>query len=70
VALVRNFLGQVRLSQGDHDRAAQLFSEGLNAARSTQDWFTILVSLYDVALSSLAQGDLTSAAERQQEGVS
>ena len=33
VALVCNFLGQIRLSQADHDRAAQLFTEALNAAR-------------------------------------
>ncbi len=70
VALVCNFLGQIRLSQADHDRAAQLFTEALNAARSAQDRFTILVSLYDMGLSSQAQGDLTSAAERLQEGVS
>src|ERR1700735_2204773 len=70
VALVCNFLGQIRLSQSDHDRAAQLFTEALNAARSAQDRFTILVSLYDLALSSQAQGDLTGAAERLQEGVS
>ncbi len=70
VALVCNFLGQIRLSQGDHDRATQLFTEGLNAARSAQDRFTILVSLYDLALSRQAQGDLTGAAERLREGVS
>jgi len=70
VALVCNFLGQIRLSQGGHDRAAQLFTEGLNAARNAQDRFTILVSLYDLALSNQAQGDLTGAAERLQEGVS
>ena len=70
VALVCNFLGQIRLSQADHDRAAQLFTEALNAARSAQDRFTILVSLYDLALSSQAQGDLSGAAERLQEGVS
>ncbi len=70
VALVCNFLGQIWLSQGDHDRAAQLFTEALNAARSAQDRFTILVSLYDLALSSQAQGDLTDAAERLREGVS
>ena len=70
VALVCNFLGQIRLSQADHDRAAQLFTEALNAARSAQDRFTILVSLYDLALSSQAQGDLASAAEHLQEGVS
>ena len=70
VALVCNFLGQIRLSQADHDRAAPLFTEALNAARQAQDRFTILVSLYDLALSSQAQGDLTGAAERLQEGVS
>ena len=70
VALVCNFLGQIRLSQADHDRAAQLFTEALNAARSAQDRFTILVSLYDLALSSQARGDLTGAAEHLQEGVS
>ena len=59
-----------RLSQADHDRAAQLFTEALNAARSAQDRFTILISLYDLALSSQARGDLTAAAERLQEGVS
>jgi len=70
VALVCNFLGQIRLSQADHDRAAQLFTEALNAARSAQDRFTILVSLYDLALSSQARGDLSGAADRLQEGVS
>ena len=70
VALVCNFLGQIRLSQGDHGRAADLFTEGLDAARSAQDRFTVLVSLYDLGLSSQAQGDLTGAAERLQEGVS
>ena len=70
VALVCNFLGQIRLTQADHDCAAQLFTEALNAARSAQDRFTILVSLYDLALSSQARGDLTGAAERLQEGVS
>jgi len=69
VALVCNFLGQIRLSQADHNRAAQLFAEGLTAARSAQDRFTILISLYDLALSSQAQGDLAGAADRLQEGV-
>jgi len=70
VALACNFLGQIRLSQGDHDRAAQLFTDGLNAARSAPDRFTILVSLYDLALSSQAQGDLTGAAGHLQKGLS
>jgi len=39
-------------------------------ARSSPDRFTILISLYDLALSSQAQGDLAGAAEHLQEGVS
>jgi tetratricopeptide (TPR) repeat protein len=70
VALACNFLGQIRLRQGDHDRAAQLFTDGLSAARSAPDRFTILVSLYDLALSSKAQGDLVGAAEHMKEGLS
>jgi predicted ATPase len=70
IALACNFLGQIRLSQGDHDRAAQLFTDGLNAARSAPDRFTILISLYDLALRSQAQGDLTGAAGHLQDGVS
>jgi hypothetical protein len=54
LALACNFLGQVRLSQGDHDRATQLFTEGLTAARSAPDRFTILVSLFDLALGGRA----------------
>jgi tetratricopeptide (TPR) repeat protein len=67
---VPNFLGQVRLSQGDHDSATLLFTEGLTAARRTQDRPAILISLYDLALSSQARGDLTGAAERLTEGLS
>ena len=70
VALTCNFLGQIRLRQGDHEGAAQLFSDGLSQARSAPDRLTILVSLYDLALSSQAQGDLTSAAQHLQEGLS
>src|SRR5215831_4576367 len=70
VALVCNFLGQIRLSQGDHDRATQLFTEGLNAARTAADRFTILVSLFDLALSRQEQGDLAGATAHLQEGVS
>jgi predicted ATPase len=69
VALVYDFLGQIRLSQGDHDGAAQLFGESLSAARSADDRFTILVALYDLALNSQAQGDLTTAGQRLREGL-
>ena len=70
LALVCNILGQIRLSQGEHDRATQLFTEGLNAAHSAPDRFTILVSLFDLALGRQAQGDLASASGRLREGVS
>ena len=68
VALVDNFLGQIRLSQGDNDTAARLFTDGLAVARRAQDGIPILVSLYDLALSSQAQGDLAAAAGHLKEG--
>jgi len=70
LALAANFLGQIQLSRGDHDRAAGMFTDGLNAARRAQEHFTILVSLYDLALSSHQQGDLSRAASLLEEGVS
>ncbi len=69
VTLAENFLGQIYLGQGDHDRAARHFTDGLTAARGAQDRFTILVSLYDLALSSQVGGDLTAAAARLKEGL-
>jgi predicted ATPase len=68
VALLHNFLGQIRLSQGDHRGAAQLFTEALSAARHVSDRFTLLISLYDLALASKAQGDLRGAATALTEG--
>jgi tetratricopeptide (TPR) repeat protein len=68
VALLHNFLGQILLSQGDHNGAAQLFAEALSAARHVSDRFSLLISLYDLALASQAQGDLRSAAGRLAEG--
>jgi predicted ATPase len=70
LALACNFLGQLRLSQGDHDRATQLFTEGLTAAHRASDRFTVVVSLFDLALGLQAQGDLAGAAGRLQEGIS
>jgi len=70
VALAANFLGQIRLDQGDHRRAADLFSDGLSAAHSAADRFTILVSLYDLALSRQAGGDLDDAADLLKQGLS
>jgi predicted ATPase len=64
-----NFLGQVRLFQGENNAAARLFAEGLSAARRVPDRFSILVSLYDLALSSQAQGDLSRAAQQLKEGL-
>jgi hypothetical protein len=69
VAFVDNFLGQVRLSQADNDAAAQLFTDGLTVARRAQDEIPILISLYDLALSSQAQGDLAGAAGHLKEGL-
>jgi hypothetical protein len=70
VALVHNFLGQIQLSSADYGRAAQLFTAALDAARSTPDRFTILISPYDLALSSQARGDLDAAAGLLRQGLS
>jgi len=69
VAFVDNFLGQVRLSQADNDAAARLFTDGLAVARRAHDRIPILISLYDLALSSQAQGDLAGAAGHLKEGL-
>ena len=69
VALVDNFLGQVRLSQGHNDTAAQLFTDGLTVGRRAQDPISLLISLYDLALTSQAQGDLAGAAGHLKEGL-
>ena len=70
VALTTNFLGQIRLGQHDHHRAAELFNDGLSAAHSAADRFTILISLYDLALSRQAGGDLGDAADLLKQGLS
>jgi predicted ATPase len=70
LALTENFLGQIQLSDGHHDRAARHFADGLRAARRAPDRFTILISLYDLALSSQARGELTEAAALLEEGKS
>jgi predicted ATPase len=67
--LVDNFLGQVRLAQGDNDAAAQLIADGLAVARRAQDRISLLVSLYDLALARQAQGDLAGAAGHLREGL-
>jgi len=69
IAVVDNFLGQVRLSQEDNDGAARLFTDGLTVARRAQDPISLLVSLYDLALTSPAQGDLARAAGHLKEGL-
>jgi predicted ATPase len=69
VAVVDNFLGQIRLSQGDNDIAARLFTDGLTVARRAQDPISLLISLYDLALTSQAQGDLAGAAGHLKEGL-
>jgi hypothetical protein len=70
VALQYNFLGQIPLSQGDNDAAARLLRQGLEAARRVPDRFPLLISLYDLALSSQARGDLAGAAGLLREGLS
>jgi predicted ATPase len=69
IAYMDNFLGQVRLSQADNDAAAQLFTDGLTVARHANDRIPILISLYDLALASQAQGDLDGAAGHLKEGL-
>ena len=69
VAFVDNFLGQIRLSQGDNDAAARLFTDGLTVARRAQDFIPILISLYDLALARQAQGDLGGGAGHLKEGL-
>ena len=59
---VDRVLGLVRLSQGDNDAAARLFTDGLAVARRAQDWNPLLISLYDLALARQAQGDPAAAA--------
>jgi predicted ATPase len=69
VAFVDNYLGEVRLGLGDHDAAARLFADGLAVARRAQDRIALLISLYDLGLSSQARGDLTGAAGHLKEGL-
>jgi tetratricopeptide (TPR) repeat protein len=68
-AMADNFLGQVRLSLKDHDGAARLFTDALTAGRRAQDPISLLISLYDLALSAQAQGDLAGAAGHLKEGL-
>ena len=70
VALASDFLGQIRLGQGEHHHATQLFTDGLAAAHSAADRFTIIVSLYDLALGHQAAGELDDAADLLRQGVS
>jgi predicted ATPase len=64
-----SFLGQVRLSQADNDAAARLFTSALTVARRAHDAIPVLISLYDLALSTQAQGDLAGAARHLKEGL-
>ena len=70
VALTYNFLGQIRLSQADGQAAAGLFTQAVSAAHQALDRFTLLVSLYDLALASHALGDLSGTAAHLAEGLS
>jgi tetratricopeptide (TPR) repeat protein len=68
-AFADNFLGQLRLSQGDSDTAARLFTDGLAVARRARDSIPILISLYDLALARQALDDLADAAAHLKEGL-
>ena len=70
IALVHNFLGQIRLRHQDLDSATQHFREGLSVGRRASDRVSILISLYDLAMSSQAAGELTGAAGFLHEGLS
>jgi predicted ATPase len=67
--LIDNFLGEVRLGQGDQDAAARLLADGLTVARRAQDRISLLISLYDLALAGQAQGDPAAAAGHLKEGL-
>ena len=69
VALLDNFLGQVRLGQHDHDGAARLFADGLAEGRRAPDAIALLVSFYDLALASRVQGDPAGAEGHLKEGL-
>ena len=70
VALASNFLGQIELGRGDHHRAADLFTDGLSAAHGAADRFTVLISLYDLALSHQARDEMDDAADLLRQGLS
>jgi predicted ATPase len=70
VAFVYNFLGQIRLTQGDDQAATRLFTQALTTARRAPDRITILISLYNLAVSNHARGDLSGAAAHLTEGLS
>lgn len=59
----------IPLAQGDYERAAGLFEEGLGVARRVGDRLSIRVSLHNLALARQAQGDLTGAAALLGEGA-
>src|SRR5262249_32603427 len=69
LALAANFLGQVQLSHGDHDGATRMFTEGLSAARRAEEHFTIVVSMYDLALGAHRRSELSRAARLLKEGI-
>jgi len=69
VALLYNFLGQIRLSQRDAGAAAALFARALSTARQSPDRVALLISLYDQSVSSHAQGDWSAGAAYLREGL-
>ena len=67
--MASNFIGQIKLSRGDHHGAAGLFTDGLSAAHHAADRFATLISLYDLARSRQEQGDLDDAADLLRQGL-
>lgn len=64
-----NVLGQVRLSQGDKDAAAQLFTDGLASARRAQDWLPLAHFAVRPGVGQAGPGRLVGAAGHLQEGL-
>jgi hypothetical protein len=62
-------VGRILPSQNDAAGAANLFEAGLKGARRLSDRYCELLSLYDLSLSTEAQGDLVGAADHLEAGV-
>ncbi len=57
------------MGEADNDAAARLFTDAMTVARGARDRIPVLISLYDLALSSQALGDPAGAAGHLKEGL-